>query len=145
MAASLASHALEAGLSVGLLARMPEDWSTLAPARGKRHRRDLLAILARLPLNTAWNTKALLEQSRLAVEPGITPVLITPNDVSLGLSDALRSGLVIVSAKQDQSRRWFRFPETVRFDRCMPAEDEPRMENNEKRKAKNEKREDAMV
>jgi len=132
MAASLASHALEAGLSVGLLARMPEGWTTLAPARGKRHRRDLLAMLARLPLNTSWNTKALLEESRLAVEHGVTPVIVTSNDVSLGLSDALRSGLVIVSTKQEQSRRWFRFPETVRFDRCMPAEDEPRITNNGK-------------
>src|SRR4051794_3820388 len=40
MAASLASHALEAGLSVGLLV-WNNEWVTVQPARGKRHRRDL--------------------------------------------------------------------------------------------------------
>jgi uncharacterized protein (DUF58 family) len=125
MAASLGSQALEAGLSVGLLAWTSDGWTTMSPARGKRHRRDLLAVMARLPLNMEHNTQALLAESRMAVESGVTPVLLTPNEYNLGLSDAVRSGLVTVSTRQDQWRRWFRFPETVRFDRCMPAEQEP--------------------
>jgi uncharacterized protein (DUF58 family) len=126
MAASLASHALEAGLSVGLLAWSGE-WNVVQPARGKRHRRDLLAVLARLPLNTRRKTQDLLDESRSAVETGATPVLITPRDVQLGLSDAVRSGLVVASSKSDGSRRWFNFPPSVYFDRCMPVDQEPMM------------------
>lgn len=126
MAASLASHALESGLSVGLLV-WSDGFNLVAPARGKRHRRDLLAVLARLPLNTQHDAQSLLDESRSAVESGATPVLITPRDVHLGLSDAVRSGLVVVSAKEDASHRWFRFPDAVHFDRCMPADQEPMM------------------
>ena len=46
MAASLASTALEQGLSVGLYA-YSDGWVGVNPARGKRHRRDVLAVLAR--------------------------------------------------------------------------------------------------
>ena len=127
MSASLASQALEVGLSVGLLTWTSDGWGVTAPARGKRHRRDLLAVLARLPLNTAQNTQSLLQESRIAVESGVTPVLLTSNDVHVGLADAVRSGLVVVSARQEQSRRWFRFPETLQFERCMPVDQEPTM------------------
>ena len=72
MAASLASHALESGLSVGLLVRS-DGFNLVAPARGKRHRRDLLAVLARLPLNTQHDAQSLLDESRSAVESGATP------------------------------------------------------------------------
>jgi uncharacterized protein (DUF58 family) len=129
MAASLASHALEAGLSVGALA-WADGWTTVQPGRGKRHRRDLLAMLARLPLNTAHGTQELLNQSREALESGATPVLISRRDVHLGLSDTVRSGLITLSSKSDQSKRWFIFPSTVQFDRCMPTEQEPMLKRN---------------
>ena len=45
-----------------------DGWNTVPPARGKRHRRDLLAVLARLPLNTAHNAQSLLDESRDVVE-----------------------------------------------------------------------------
>ncbi|HYO08583.1 MAG TPA: DUF58 domain-containing protein [Tepidisphaeraceae bacterium] len=125
MAATLASQALEAGLSVGLLAWSDDGWTLVQPARGKRHRRDLLAVLARLPLNTDKTTQDLLDESRSTVETGATPVLITPREVQLGLSDAVRSGLVVASARPDGSRRWFNFAPTVFFDRCMPVDQEP--------------------
>ena len=48
MAASLASAALEQGLSVGLHIWM-NGWNGLAPTRGKRQRRELMSMLARLP------------------------------------------------------------------------------------------------
>ena len=137
MAASVASQALEEGMSVGVFAWSGE-WTSLAPARGKRHRRDVLAVLARLPLNTTHNTQALLDASRNATESGVTPLLITPRDYTIALGD--RSGLVVISSTAEAGRRYFRFPETVDFTRCMPADQEPRMEKNEKRKAKSEKR-----
>ncbi|HEX8522008.1 MAG TPA: DUF58 domain-containing protein [Tepidisphaeraceae bacterium] len=132
MAASLASQALEAGLSVGLIAWTGEDFASMAPARGKRHRRDLLAQLARLPLNTEHNTSELLGASRTMAEVGSTPVLITPGEVQVSLSDHLRSGLVSFTTSSPQARRWFRFADTVDFQRCMPTEQEPRVEAKRK-------------
>jgi uncharacterized protein (DUF58 family) len=131
MAASVASQALEEGMSVGVIAWSGE-WASLAPARGKRHRRDVLAVLARLPLNTTQNTNALLDASRAATESGVTPLLITPRDYTIALGD--RSGLVVLSSSAESGRRYFRFPETVDFTRCMPADQEPRIEAKPKRK-----------
>ncbi len=128
MAASLASQALEAGLSVGLTTYSGE-WATIAPARGKRHRRDLLAHMARLPLNTDHSTADLLAYSHSTAEPGSTPLLIAPVEVNVSLSDHLKSGLISFTSTSPQSRRWFRFPETVDFARCMPEEQEPRAES----------------
>src|SRR4051812_3243881 len=139
MAASVASQALETGLSVGLFT-WSGHWNLVAPARGKRHRRDMLAVLANLPLNTTRESRELLTESTRAVESGTTPVLITPRDVQVGLGDHLRSGLVIVSASNEGSRRWVRFPPTVDFTRCMPADHEPRIEpKNSKEKGKRQK------
>ena len=42
-----------------------------------------------------------------------------------GLSDAVRSGLVIATSRPEGYRRWFNFPASVHFDRCMPVEQEP--------------------
>jgi uncharacterized protein (DUF58 family) len=141
MAASLASQALEAGLSVGLITYSGE-WSNVSPARGKRHRRDLLAQMARLPLNTAHSTSELLGFAHSIAEPGSTPVLISPVEMNISLSDHLRSGLISFTSTSPQSRRWFRFPETVDFARCMPEEQEPRAEV--KRKTKKPKLEPAV-
>jgi uncharacterized protein (DUF58 family) len=127
LAASVASQALEEGMSVGLFT-WSDGWNLTAPGRGKRHRRDILAVLARLPLNTNHDTRALMDAGRDATEGGFTPVLLTPGDFTVGLSDHLRSGLVVISASGEQGRRWVRFPETVDFDRCMPADQEPRAE-----------------
>jgi uncharacterized protein (DUF58 family) len=129
MAASIASQALEEGMSVGVFAWSGE-WATLAPARGKRHRRDVLAILARLSLNTTQKMQSILDASRAATEPGVTPVLLTPRDYTVALGD--RSGLVVVSSSAESGRRYVRFPEAVDFTRCMPADQEPRMEGRMK-------------
>ena len=140
MAASLTSQALEAGLSVGLLAWTGDGsagdaagdigggWNNIAPARGKRHRRDLLAQLARLPLNTQQSTAELLVASTNLVEVSATPVLITSGEVHVTLGDHLRSGLVVLTSTAPQVRRWFRFPDDVDFAKCMPADQEPKAE-----------------
>ena len=133
MAASVASQALEEGMSVGVFAWSGE-WTSLAPARGKRHRRDVLAVLARLPLNTTHNTQQLLDASRNATESGVTPLLLTPREYTIALGD--RSGLVVISSSVEAGKRYFRFPETVDFTRCMPADQEPRMETKKGTKAR---------
>lgn len=120
----LASEALEQGLMVGLFC-WNDGWHALAPNRGKRQRRDILATLARLPLNTHQPTPALMDSCHDVIESGTTPVLLTPHDVSIGLSEHLRSGMLIISDKQVQTRRWFQFDPEVDFDHCMPPDQEP--------------------
>lgn len=127
MAASLASSALDQGLSVGLYA-WSNGWVGVTPARGKRHRRDVIAVLARLELNTQHDTQALLDHSFELIKSNTTPVLITPRDVQVGIAEHMRSGLVVVAVGTPQAERWFRFPATTDFSRCMPADQQPRME-----------------
>jgi uncharacterized protein (DUF58 family) len=132
MAASLASTALEQGLSVGLYA-WSDGWVGVNPTRGKRHRRDLLAVLARLELNTSHDTQELLDHGFQIIKSGTTPLLITPRDVQVGIQEHLRSGLVVVNAGSPQADRWFRFPPTTDFSRCMPAEQQPKIEDGKKK------------
>ena len=140
MATSLASHALEAGLMVGLYAwsgavgasgDAPRGaplayWLGIHPNRGKRHRVDLLAQLAQLPLNTVKDTQALLDASREFLQSGATPVLLTPRDIQVGLTDQARSSLLVVSANSGQAQRWFSFDPGIDFTKSMPWNQQPK-------------------
>lgn len=124
MAASLASYALEAGLSVGLFT-WSSGWLTLAPNRGKRHRRDLLAQLARLPLNVNHPAQALVDAARSAVTSGTTPVLLTPSEIQLGFGEFQRSGLIVLGSASRETQAMFRFGRSVDFGHSMPVEQQP--------------------
>lgn len=123
-AASLASMALEQGLMVGVFC-WNGTWQAIAPNRGKRQRRDLLGLLARLPLNTTGPVPALMDASFEAMETGTTPVLFTTQDIQFSLGERLRSGMLVVSDKSPQAEHWFRFTSEVDFRHCMPADQEP--------------------
>ncbi|HSI35172.1 MAG: DUF58 domain-containing protein [Phycisphaerae bacterium] len=156
MAASLASHALDAGLMVGLFAwgrpdqstdarppsrvpdyetppaapadgaatSAPEQWLSVAPNRGKRHRRDLLAYLAQLPLNTARDTQALLDASR-GFYATASPVLLTPQDLQVGLAEQSRGSVVVLAVPNPTHQKYFTFETPVDFATCMPPDQEP--------------------
>ncbi len=79
-------------------------------------------------MNTQQDTQALLDHAFELMKSGTTPVLITPRDVQLGLSEHLRSGMVVAAAGTPQAERWFRFPPTTDFSRSMPADQQPRIE-----------------
>lgn len=130
MGASLAGHALEAGMAVGLLAWSGE-WISMTPQRGKRHRRDILAVLAKLPLNKERDTQSLLDYSHQVIKSGTTPVLCTSRELQMGLVEHFRSGMVVISSQSPQSRRWFRFDEKINFARCMPPDQQPRIGSGE--------------
>lgn len=130
MAASLASEALASGLMVGLYAWAGE-WLGIHPNRGKRHRVDILAQLARLPLNTTHNTQAILDASRGFLKSGVTPILLTASDMPPGPTDPGRSNLIVVSAVSPQSQGWFTFEEEIDFTRCMPWDQQPTEEKRE--------------
>jgi uncharacterized protein (DUF58 family) len=123
MAGSVATLALEQGLSVGIQA-WAEDWHGIAPTRGKRHLRDMMTLLARLPVNQKRDSQALLESAQELAEPGTTFVLMTGRNLELGLNDKLRGNLVVVSAANPQWQGMFKFNGEVHFDRCWPPEQE---------------------
>ncbi len=122
-AASLAHHALETGMSVGLYT-WSGDWVSIPPNRGKRHTRDLLTALARLPVNTTHTLHELMAASHEMQKSGTTPVLFTPHDLGIGRSDA-RAALLVIPALSLQAARWFRFSDKIDFAHAMPSEQEP--------------------
>ena len=126
MAGTLASAALEQGLLVGMFA-WSDGWTGIMPNRGKRQRRDVLAMLARLPLNERHETQDLLDQSHEFLLSGTTPVLLTPRDVQLGLSEHRRGSMLVIGAGSAQAQRWFRFDERIDFSRCMPPDQQPKI------------------
>ena len=138
MAASLASHALAAGLMVGLYT-WADEWLGIHPNRGKRHRVDVLAQLARLPLNTTHDTESLLQASREFFQSGATPVLVSPREFQSGLTDPGRSNLIVVSAVSPQSQEWFTFDSGINFSTSMPWNQQPVEQKREVRRKKRER------
>src|SRR5207249_8478761 len=112
------------------------DWLGVHPTRGKRHRVDLLAQLAQLPLNMTHDTQSLLDASRDFFQSGATPILLTPRDIQVGLTDQARSSLVVVSAGSAQSTRYFSFDPGIHFPRSMPWNHQPPKEKPEARMQK---------
>ncbi|HEX2973533.1 MAG TPA: DUF58 domain-containing protein, partial [Tepidisphaeraceae bacterium] len=124
MAASLIMRTEEQGIAVGLHA-WAGDWIMMPPSRGKRHVRDLMATLARLPLNTVADCSNLIEKTRRHLRPGTTAILFTPRDLEPTLADQVRANWVVVSAVSPQARRWFRFPKDLDFYHAMPFDQSP--------------------
>jgi uncharacterized protein (DUF58 family) len=124
MAASLASTALEAELSVGLCV-WSGHWVALPPTRGKRHRDDLLSVLARLPLNTEHGLEELLDGCQSILHAGTTPVLFTPRDIQIGTHENGRGGMLVIPAGSPRARAWFTFPQGVDFGTSMPPDQAP--------------------
>jgi uncharacterized protein (DUF58 family) len=114
MAGSLASHALEAGLMVGLYA-WADEWVALAPSRGKRHRRELMTVLARLPVNRTHDSARLMDGAQAQITTGTTPVMTTPMEVDSGRSDPSRGGVVVLSSATPQGRSSFTFDPEINF------------------------------
>jgi uncharacterized protein (DUF58 family) len=122
MAATLASEALDQGLSVGLCVWGGTDWTVTPIQQGKRQRRDLLAALACVPANRTAESSALLDAATGLIRQGTTAVLFTPRQMAITLSDHLRGNLVVVSARSPWIGAWFSFDESIDFERCIPLE-----------------------
>jgi uncharacterized protein (DUF58 family) len=123
MAGSLANHALEAGLPVGLSVWSGDELIQLTPNRGRRQCRDLLTVLARLPRNRLRRVQDLLEASATQRQKGTTTFLITPQPVQIGLGEHARGGTVVLSPQSDQTRDWFKFDPQIDFSLCEPQVD----------------------
>ena len=123
MAASLAEWALEQGLAVGVLA-WTGDWTILPPTRGKRQTREILAVLARIPVNTSQPTAAIIDRGLALNDRALSLVLFTPQAAGAGSGERLRNGLVTLSTESPAAGSWFRFEPTVDFAQCIPPEQE---------------------
>ena len=127
MAGSLAAMALDEEMSVGLFV-WSGDWVAMTPERGKRHRDELLSVLARLPLNTEHRAAELMERVGPMLHSGTTPVLFTPRDVQLGLSERSRGSMIVVSVASQAADNWFQFDPEIDFATAMPADQQPKIE-----------------
>ena len=137
MAASLADHVLETNMAVGLYT-WSGQWTLLAANRGKRHRREMLTTLARLPLNVDHPADDLLNGTHELMKGGSTLVLVTGQPMQMSLADRLRGGLLVVSGESLQGRQWFSFPKDLDFAHAMPPEQEPEEEKTEDRRQETE-------
>lgn len=131
VAASLASEALEQGLMVGVAAPMADARDTedqivvVLPNRGKRHRRDVLTALARLPVNLTLDSRTLMDRATGGLPTGTTPVLVTPYAVEQNLSEQSRGAMVVLSSESAQVKAWFEFGAEVDFTTSMPMDQQP--------------------
>jgi uncharacterized protein (DUF58 family) len=123
MAASIIDKSLAMGLSLGMIA-WSGGWVHAPVNRGKRHRRDLLHILARLPLNTEFDHRKLIDEGFPEQQSGTTSVLLSPLEVVQGLSDHARGGTVVISPASEHMMSWFTFDPKIDFAHCMPMEQE---------------------
>jgi uncharacterized protein (DUF58 family) len=116
MAASLATAALEKDLSVGLLT-WSDGWKALEPRRGKRHRNDVLSILARLAVNRSHDLASLMRESRSQLHSGATAVLFSPTT-----PPPSRDGMLTLSPASPEAAAWFHFDPTIDFAACAPKD-----------------------
>jgi hypothetical protein len=124
MAASLAARALDEDLPVGLFV-WSDGWKGIEPSRGKRHRNDLLSVLARLPLNTQHPADELIGRCSRFLKTGTTSVLLTPEDRAAGNEDGPRGAMLVIPAGSPSADAWFRFENGIDFLTCMPADHQP--------------------
>jgi uncharacterized protein (DUF58 family) len=124
MAASLVVHALDQGLAVGMGVYSGQS-VVIAPSRGKRHQREVLSILSRLPLNTTCDLNALLDSSRKLLHDSTTRIVFTPADMAPTLSEQARGRWVVICANSELARRSFRFGPEINFEQCIPPEQLP--------------------
>jgi uncharacterized protein (DUF58 family) len=121
MAGSLASHALEAGLMVGLYV-WSDHWISFQPNRGKRHAREVMSALARLKSNTTHGVERLLDRAGEVIHGGTTPVLFTPRDLDVGRFESGRAGMIVLSSASVEGMAWFKFDSAVKFEESAPLE-----------------------
>jgi uncharacterized protein (DUF58 family) len=120
MAASLADRALETGISVGIVAWSGGRWTTIAPNRGKRHRRDLLSLLALLGPNDIHDRTELLSAASEMAHGNATAVLMTRH-VERHVMDWVRGSPMVLSPMDPATEAYFRFAPGTSFDVTMPA------------------------
>ncbi|MFT3787951.1 MAG: DUF58 domain-containing protein [Tepidisphaeraceae bacterium] len=123
-AASLIDVAVDAGLSIGLVC-WAGTWVTMSSNRGKRHKREMLSMLAKLPANPDHPPEVLLAQASTSVDSVTTLVLFTGGDLSSTSagSEGRRAPPFRIGARSEAAASWFRFEKGLDFEEVMPFEE----------------------
>ena len=117
MAASLAASALDQGLSVGLCV-WNGKWNTIRPTRGKRHKSDLLSLLAQLPLNDSQPAGEIdcLGRATLAGRRGDRGWSLLRIELQGTVAEFFASGhLLTIAADSSRAQAWFKFDDKTDF------------------------------
>jgi uncharacterized protein (DUF58 family) len=130
-AASLAAHALEQDLMVGVYA-WNDGWSGVAPARGKRQIRDIMGLLSRLPLNTQHGPSDLMQSAQHLLRGDMTMVLFGPAGTALPYSEVSRGSILAVPDGSGQADAWFQF-DKVDFSSIIPPDQDQRLDKKDRR------------
>lgn len=117
MAATLVDAAMEMGLPVGL-ATWSDGWVRLAPELGKRHRLDLMSVLAKLPRNEVVNAQAIIDHARELLRSDTTAVLLTPYNAGAEAFENPRGSMIVLPATGDPH---FDFAPGIDFSRGHAA------------------------
>lgn len=122
--ASLIDAAVEAGLAVGMCVR-GERWETIAPNKGKRHRRELLTLLAKLPPATSQrvdDAHTALAQASSVANGLTTLVLLTGGDECRNATNARRGAGMMIGCRSPEAQAWFAFDPEIDFESIGPIE-----------------------
>jgi uncharacterized protein (DUF58 family) len=122
--ASLIDAAIEAGLAVGLTVR-GEQWATIVPNRGKRHRRELLTILAKLPDGLSQridDAHTALAQASSVANALTTLVLMTGGAEARNAANARRGAGMMIGCRSPEANAWFAFDPDIDFDAAGPRD-----------------------
>jgi uncharacterized protein (DUF58 family) len=123
-ASSLIEAASEAGLAVGFATR-GEQWHIIEPKRGKRHKRELQTLLAKLPSGSAQrvdDAHTALAQAASIANPFTTLVLMTGGTEFSVSNDSRRGSGVIIGCDSPAAKEWFSFDAAIDFRSVGPLE-----------------------
>lgn len=123
-ASSLIEAASEAGLAVGFVVR-GQQWHIIEAKRGKRHKRELQTLLAKLPPSTSQkvdDAHTALARAASIANNLTTLVLMTGGSESSVSNDSRRGAGLIIGCDSPMAREWFRFDQDVDFRAVGPVD-----------------------
>ena len=101
MAATLIDAGMELGLPAGLVVCSGTDWIKRSPELGKRHRLELLTVLAKLPASSTVTSESLIDHARELLRSDTTAVLLTSYHSGGRAFDGQRGGMIVLSGADD--------------------------------------------
>jgi uncharacterized protein (DUF58 family) len=122
IAASLVKSALDSGLAVGLVACNGRPFS-LHISRGKRHERELLTALAKLPHdNTTADRESLRNFASTTADHGTSVVICSVGPGSdIQTVRSRIAGTMVISCDSHQTDAWFNFEQVKDFHTLKPT------------------------
>jgi len=122
IAASLIKAALDQGLAVGLVACDARPFSVHV-SRGKRHERELMTVLAKLPhFNITADRESLRLYAATIADHGTSVVICSASATDVAETPVKRTGgSLVIPCDSKQAGVWFDFETPFEFHTLMPA------------------------